>query len=341
MPDNKVLIYPFFIPCEKFKNTLIFPAMRRKNHKKGLKQSNQKAGKNRQTTLNVKESSELLPFLLAQMQGKSKSALKSQLSKGLISVDGKSVKQFNEPLKPGQKVTLNSHLENKPVADTKVQIMFEDPDIIIVFKKAGYLSIASNKEKVKTVYSFLTRHVQQEKESNKIYVIHRLDREISGLMVFAKNPKAEASLQASWALNLDKQEFFAIVEGEMKKTSGKVKSFLKENKAMVMYSSPSANDAMEALTHFEVIKKNADHSLVKINISTARKNQIRVHMKDLGHPIVGDEKYEGFSDPINRVALHGGLLVIQHPRTGNMVEFKRDLPTKFTNLMRGKVQEKK
>ncbi len=315
--------------------------MHRKNHKKGLKQSNLKPGKNRQTFLNVKEDAELLTFLLDQMQGKSKSALKSQLSKGLITVGGKVVKQFNEPLKAGQKVVLNTHLEAKPVSDSKVQIIFEDQDVIVVFKKAGYLSIASNKEKVKTTYNFLNNHVKKEKESNKIFVIHRLDREVSGLMLFAKNQKAEAKLQVSWTENIDKQEYLAIVEGEMKKTKGKVKSFLKENKAMVMYSSPSSNDAMEALTYFEVIKKNQEHSLVKINTTTARKNQIRVHMKDLGHPIVGDEKYESLTDPINRVALHASLLVFKHPKTGEMMEFKKDMPTKFTNLMRGKVKPKK
>ncbi len=312
--------------------------MHRKNHKKGLKQSNVKLGKNRQTFLKVKEASELLTFLLGHMQGKSKSALKSQLSKGLITVDGKMVKQFNEPLIAGQQVVLNTHLETKPVEDTKVQILFEDQDVIVILKKAGYLSIASNKEKVKTVYNFLTSHVKKEKDSNRVFVIHRLDREVSGLMVFAKTQKAEALLQTSWLQNLDKQEYIAVVEGELKKTKGKVKSFLKENKAMVMYSSPSSNDALEALTNFEVLKRTDTHSLVKIQPATARKNQIRVHMKDLGHPIVGDEKYEALTNPIKRVALHAGVLTFEHPRTGKMMEFKKDTPNKFTRLMRGKVK---
>jgi len=312
--------------------------MQRKNHKKGLKKTNNKPGKNRQTFFNVKEPAELLNFLLSQMQGKSKTAVKSQLSRGLITVDGKVVKQFNEPLTTGQKVTINSHPTEKPSKDAKIDVIFEDQDVIVVFKKAGYLSIASNKEKVKTAFNFVTSHVKKEKDSNRIYVIHRLDREASGLLVFAKNPKAEALLQTSWLENIDKQEYLAIVEGELKKTSGKVKSFLKENKAMVMYSSPSANNGLEALTYFEVIKKNESFSLVKIKTGTSRKNQIRVHMKDLGHPIVGDEKYESFIDPINRVALHGSLLVFKHPKTGEMMEFKKDIPTKFTNLMRGRLK---
>lgn len=275
-----------------------------------------------------------MAFLLEQMPGKSRSSIKSQLSKGLITVDGKAVKQFNHALSIGQKVILNTVLEKKPKTEGSVQIVFEDKDVLVVHKKAGFLSVGTEKEKAKTVFSFLNEHVKKEKESNRVYVIHRLDREISGLMLFAKNKKAEAMLQSSWQVNLNKQGYTAILEGELQKTKGRIKSFLKENRAMVMYSTQSPNDALEARTSFEVIKKNTDYSLVRIEIETARKNQIRVHMKDLGHPIVGDEKYEALTDPIKRVALHAGRLIFQHPSTGEMMKFEKDMPVKFQRLIK-------
>jgi len=280
----------------------------------------------------VKEPAELLSFLLGSITNQSRNSIKSMLGRGQVSVNGKQETAFNAPLQPGQTVTVSMERVVEQVPFVGLAILHEDEDIIVIKKDAGLLSIAASPEDNElTAYRQLTAHVRASHPDNRIFVVHRLDRDTSGVMMFAKSKDVQQTLQNNWQDIVKERSYVALVEGKVKKPEGTISSWLKESKTLKMYSSPYPNDGQHAVTHYKVLQSNANFSLLDVHLETGRKNQIRVHMEEIGHPIVGDKKYGARSKAIGRLGLHARILAFEHPTTGKLMRFETDIPKLFLN----------
>jgi 23S rRNA pseudouridine1911/1915/1917 synthase len=275
----------------------------------------------------------LMEYLQTRFPEKSRTAIKSLLTNKRVLVDGHPVSQFNFPLKPGNTITLGNSAAREKLDGADFNILFEDDHIIVVDKRAGMLSIATEKEKENTIYSMLSAYVKQTNRSSKIFIVHRLDRETSGVMVFAKSMEAKELLQQSWDTSIIRRTYLALVEGVIRHDSETVKSYLWEDKNYVMRSTQNPEDGQEAITHYKVLRRAKSFTLLEVALETGRKNQIRAHMQLVGNPIVGDKKYGAKTNPIGRVGLHANLLSFRHPLTGFTVTFHSPIPKKFTKLM--------
>jgi len=285
------------------------------------------------TILTVSENTELMQFLLTGLPKKSRNNIKSLLANKQVIVEGKWIKQFNHKLFPGQKVEIRWNRIPEEKKYPGIKIIHEDADIIVIEKEAGMLSIATDREKTKTAYSLLSSHVKSQSPNNKIFVIHRLDRDTSGLMMFAKNESVKRQLQSSWDETISERTYLALVEGVPVKPEGTITSFLRESKALIVYSSQNPKDGQKAITHYQTIKSGNAYSMLKVNLETGKKNQIRVHMMDIGYPVAGDKKYGAKTNPIGRLGLHAWVLAFSHPITKEAMRFETPIPTKFLYLV--------
>ncbi|PWK13409.1 RluA family pseudouridine synthase [Tumebacillus permanentifrigoris] len=294
----------------------------------------QSHGKSKQFT--VKEPEELLAFLLKSITNLSRNSVKSLLSRGQIWVNDQVVTAYNFPLKPGQSVSVGEKKAAVSEAPRMngVTIMYEDDDIIVIQKESGLLSIASETETEMTAYRQLMEHVRRDNPQNRIFVVHRLDRDTSGVMMFAKSQDVQQTLQNSWNETVKERTYIALVEGKVKKPEGTISSWLKESKTLLMYSNPYPNGGQHAVTHYKVLKSNPNFSLLEVNLETGRKNQIRVHMQDIGHPVVNDRKYGAKTKSISRLGLHARVLAFDHPTTGALMRFETAIPKMFLNAFK-------
>ena len=280
----------------------------------------------------VTKECELLEFLLETFKSQSRNSVKSLLSSHRVSVDGAPVSQFNFKLYPEDTIIIsNSPIKKK--TRSKLPIIYEDDDLIVINKPSGLLSIASDNEKSSTAYRMLSDYVQQKDKHNRVFVVHRLDEDTSGVFMIAKNVQIQQALQEHWNDIVKKRGYYAIVEGIMEKKSDTIKSYLKKNSQNLMYSSKKAGDGQLAITHYRVIKENKKYSLLDVNIDTGRKNQIRVHLGERGHYIIGDDKYGKPANPIKRLGLHAYELDFIHPFTGKLVKFTAPMPKEFSLLV--------
>ena len=280
----------------------------------------------------VKQECELLTFLLETFKGQSRNSVKSMLSSHRVSIDGAPVTQFNFKLYPGDTVIISSTPIRKKTR-SNLPIIYEDDELIVINKPSGLLSIASDKEKGSTAYRMLSDYVQQKDKHNRIFVVHRLDEDTSGVLMVAKNPKIQKALQDNWNEIVTKRGYYAIVEGVMENKEGTVKSYLKKNAQNMMYSSKDKNGQF-SITHYKVMKTSDEYSLLDVNIDTGRKNQIRVHMGDLGHHVIGDDKYGEPKNPLKRLGLHAYCLEFKHPLTGKKMKFETKMPDEFMSLFK-------
>lgn len=214
----------------------------------------------------------------------------------------------------------------------KLDIIYQDKYIIVINKPCGLLTVSTEKEKDNTLYHQVYTYEKQKNKNNKIFIVHRLDKDTSGLVIFAKSEKIKHILQDNWNELVKKREYIALVCGVVKKDKDIIKSYIKENKNYISYSSNKKNDGKLAITIYEKIKNNSKYSLLKINILTGRKNQIRVHMNDIGHKIVGDKKYKSPLNPINRLGLHATKLEMIHPITKEVLIFESNIPKIFNSV---------
>ena len=281
----------------------------------------------------VKKECELLSFLLETFSNQSRNSVKSLLGSHRVSVDGAPVTQFNFKLYPGDTVIISTSPIKKKTR-SKLPIIYEDDEIIVINKPSGLLSIASDKEKGSTAYRMLSDYVQQKDKHNRVFVVHRLDEDTSGVLMVAKNVKIQLALQEKWNDIVSKRGYYAIVEGVMEKPSGTIKSYLKKNAQNMMYSSKKPGDGQLAITHYKVMKSTDTYSLLDVNIDTGRKNQIRVHLGEMGHHIIGDDKYGEPADPIKRLGLHAYELDLTHPITGKKMKFTAPTPKEFDLLFK-------
>jgi 23S rRNA pseudouridine1911/1915/1917 synthase len=294
------------------------------------KQQSQTSNQDKVTQWIVQEPAELMKELLDKLSKHGRNSVKSILARGQVTVEGKVITKYNYSLKQGQQVTVHWGRVTPEMKFTGLKIIHEDQDIIVINKEAGLLSIASPTEKELTAYRQLTEYVRRTNSDNRIFIVHRLDRDTSGLMLYAKNEQAQQKLQNAWQDAVLERSYVALVEGAVKKQEGTIKSWLKESKTLLMYSSHKPNDGQEAITHYKVIESSREYSLLEVHLETGRKNQIRVHMQDIGHPIVGDKKYGSRKNIIGRLGLHARILAFHHPATGEILRFETQIPGKLT-----------
>jgi 23S rRNA pseudouridine1911/1915/1917 synthase len=280
-------------------------------------------------TYTVTEPAELLPFLLTHITGRGRNAIKSILSRGQVSVNGKTTTRHNLQLHPGQTVVIETEKAAQPEVLDGLTIVHEDDDLIIIQKDAGLLSIATGEENEVTAYRQLMEHVRRSNPKNRIFVVHRLDRDTSGVMMFAKSERIQQTLQNTWKDTVKERSYVALVEGTVKKPEGTVSSWLKETATLKMYSSPYEGDGLHAVTHYKLIQSNRHFSLLEVKLETGRKNQIRVHMADIGHPIAGDKKYGAETKTVGRLGLHARVLSFIHPTTSDLMTFESPIPKTF------------
>ena len=215
----------------------------------------------------------------------------------------------------------------------KINIVYQDKFMLIINKPHKLLTISTNNEKERTLFHKVFNYEKQKHKNNKVFIVHRLDRETSGLIIFAKNEHVKKVLQDNWDKLIKTRGYVSVVEGTVKEDNGTVKNYLKENNEFITYSSDKIDDGKLAITKYKTLKRSKKYSLLHIELLTGRKNQIRVHMTDLGHPIVGDKKYGSNINPINRMALHAYKLELTHPITNENLSFETTIPKVFLNLL--------
>src|SRR5580658_6677856 len=282
----------------------------------------------------VDQPAELLPFLFASWPTTKKKQVRTWLKHQAVLVNGRVVTQFNHPLKPGDVVAIRSDRYAAPdtVIAAGIKVHFEDATLIVIDKPPDLLTIASEAEQEKTVYFQLTDYLRAgSRARERVWIVHRLDRETSGLMVFAKTPEAKSILQTGW----DKIEkrYQAVVEGLLPDDKGTFQSWLDETNPFKVFSVPRSATTRHAVTHYRVRKRNRGRTLVELTLETGRRHQIRVHLADAGCPVVGDTKYGAKTNPAKRLGLHAWTLRFPHPVTNQQLHFESPLPPELARLV--------
>ena len=285
------------------------------------------------TGFTVKEPAELLPYVMKALDGISRNKAKAILTSGGIQVNQKVQRQHDFMLKIGDKVEISKKKPSATLVSKFVKVVYEDAYIIVIEKSIGILSMASSHHAF-SVKSVLDDYFRKSHQKCTAHVVHRLDRDTSGLLVYAKTIEAEQILEHNWREIVTDRRYLAVVSGDLEQEEGSVESWLKDNKAFFTYSSPTDNGGKYALTHYKKLKSNGKHTLVELKLETGRKNQIRVHMQDLDHPVCGDIKYGNGDNPIGRLALHAYRLHFYHPITNQPMEFETPWPKAFTAVFK-------
>ena len=281
----------------------------------------------------VTEEQPLLEFLLSNVK-QSKNKIKLTLQGQGVKVNGKTITQFDYQLQPGMKVAVSKTKRNQQAFKSRyVKIVYEDRWLIVIEKQPGILSMAGGHSSL-NVKTVLDDYFKKSRQKCTAHVVHRLDRDTSGLMVYAKDMETEQILEHNWHQIVYDRRYVAVLSGEMEQDEGTIENWLKDNKAYITYSSPVDNGGKLAITHFHVLDRTTDHSLVEFKLETGRKNQIRVHAADIGHPVCGDVKYGNGDDPLHRLCLHAWLLCFEHPWTHQPMEFETTIPATFKHLFK-------
>ncbi len=264
----------------------------------------------------VKKEMTLIDFLL---QSYNRKTVKNLLKYKQVYINEKPVSQHDYLLK------INDHVEIKKAKSSSLDIIYEDDEFIVINKPYGLLSMSDGKEKEKTAYHQVSEYVKKQHHQNKIYIVHRLDRETSGIIMFCKNKKIRDLLQQDWNQIVTDRGYIAVVEGVMDRKKDVLKNYLVENKNQYVYIT-SKDKGKLAITHYQVIKETKYYSLLAIHLETGRKNQIRVQLAHLHHPITGDKKYGAKTNKINRLALHANRFAFIHPVTKKQFVFETECP---------------
>ena len=277
----------------------------------------------------------LINVLRNNLKKYSKNNIKSFLSKEMVLVNNKVQTRYDYLVHKTDKINIRETKIKVPKLKNNLNIIYEDEDIIVINKPYGLLSIATEKEKEYTLYHFVSSYLKDRNKNNKVYIIHRLDKDTSGVVMFAKNLKTKNLFQNNWDNLIRNRCYYAVVNGTLKEKEGTIKEYLIENdKSFMVYKTNNKKDGKLAITDYKVLKENKNYSLLDINIKTGRKNQIRVAMQGLNTPIVGDKKYGDGKSLINRMALHHYKLELFDPRTNKKIMFKAEMPTSFKKLIK-------
>lgn len=278
----------------------------------------------------VREKNTLLEYLENELD-LSRKKIKSYLVHGMIYIDRQKVTQYNFPLDVGMKI----EIDTKTKKQLPFTILYEDNFILVVDKPSNLLTIATKKEKEKTLYHYVREYVKSSNKKNKIFIVHRLDKDTSGVVLFAKDLETKNEFQKNWNSYVKKREYIAIVHGILEKKSGRLVSQLLETKTNFVYVTDK-KEGKEAITNYEVIKENGLYSMLKVDIETGRKNQIRVQLSHINHAIVGDKKYQMNEDrkDVSRLYLHASKLQIFYKKKRSIVTFESPLPDSFHKFIR-------
>ena len=283
----------------------------------------------------------LMEFVAGFMPDAKRNDLKKWLKYGHLMVDGIVSKGFDTPVEPGSLVELNLSRPFVTFQHRRLELVYEDDDIIVVNKGYGLLSVGTGRpgadgkvKKEETAYNILKDYVKQKNPANKIFVVHRLDRDTSGLMMFAKSIEAQTAMQHNWNNMVLSRKYVAVVEGVVEAPEGVIESNLEETGSFHVYSTHEQGEGKKAVTRYKVLQRGRTSTLVEFNLDTGRKNQIRVHSSDIGHPIVGDRKYGAAASSLHRLALHARSLSFAHPMTRKYMNFETPIPTKFIGFVR-------
>lgn len=271
----------------------------------------------------VNEEDTLYKYLRKTLTNKSKNNIKTMLKNECIMVNDKIITKYDYKLNNNDIIYINKKEDN-------LKIIYEDNNIIVIDKPTKLLTISNKDEKENTLYHMVSDYLKKEKK--KVFIIHRLDFDTSGVIMFAKNSKVQKMYQDNWNTLAKKREYIAVVEG-ITNSKGHIESYLKQTKTLQVYSTKN-KDGLFSITDYERIKYNSNYSLLKIFISTGRRNQIRCHMSDINHPILGDKRYKSKNNPLNRLCLHASLLEITNPKTNKVMTFVSPYPEEFDNIIK-------
>lgn len=282
----------------------------------------------KETAYPVESPALLLDFLLSHVAGQSRNSIKHLLSRGQVLVDNVPQKQFDLPLSPGQTVTV---LPQARGAALPFPVLYEDGGLLVIHKPAGLLSVATDTQKSRTAYRFTADYLRARDPRSRLFVVHRLDRDTSGVLLFAKDEGLKNALQEDWNGLVKKRGYWAVAEGEALPDSGECRSRLTESKAHRVYSS-KGDKGKEAVTRYTVLARRKGYSLLDVELDTGRKNQIRAHLAELGHPVAGDDKYGARTSPMGRLGLHACELSLTDPRSGKLLSFTTPPPEGFRRM---------
>lgn len=284
--------------------------------------------------------SALLQYLYEILAGQSRTSIKAYLTHARITVNGQSTTAFDHPVRKGDRISI---LEKGMIMkkrggekETRVKIVFEDAWLIVANKRSGVLSMSTGAEGEVTAYSLLSDYVKRMYGRNsRIFIVHRIDRETSGLIIFAKDERTKMKLQENWNESVLERKYCAILEGRPQEVAGTIHSWLKENpKSLKVSSSPVDNGGKEATTHYRTVSSGEHFSLAEFELETGRKHQIRVHASLIGCPVTGDRRYGAKENPMGRIALHARSIKFRHPVTGKIMSFDTGLPNAFKAVMK-------
>lgn len=281
----------------------------------------------------VTQEGTLLPFLLEHLKGKSRNNVKSLLTRKLVAVDGQPTSRYDFPLKPGQTVTILP-VSAPGLTSLPFPILYEDERLIAVNKPAGLLSVGNERERVRTAYRKVSDYVKSKDVNAKIFVVHRLDRETSGVLIFARDPDTQRAFQEHWNSIVTRRGYRAVVEGVPRPAEDTITSHLVETATHLVFSGQPGLNSRRAVTHYRTMAAGGGFALLDVAIDTGRKNQIRVHMQDIGHPVAGDKQYGSKTNPLGRLCLHASELSLTDPVTGKALSFVARMPKEFSRLVR-------
>jgi RluA family pseudouridine synthase len=286
----------------------------------------------RRVKFRVESSGELLEILAASFPEASKSTLREMLKSGRVSVGDEVEKSAKRKLKKGESVEVGRKTTASNL-DPRVALLFEDDDLIVIIKPSGLLTVGTAGEQEETLQRYLNAYMRSRRGS-RVHVVHRLDRDTSGVMMFAKNFGTKELLKDTFAAHDIERVYVAIVEGKPPKETGTIKSYLREDAATLIVSSTNDRTAGKlAVTHYKVVESGKRYSKVEVRLETGRKNQIRAHFSENGFPIAGDQRYGAKSNPVDRLCLHAFLLGFKHPKTGKALTFTAPVPEAMKNVM--------
>ncbi len=287
-----------------------------------------------QNVLRVGRPCTLLAFLCESFPERSRKSVKALIEQKQLMIRDQFITGFNYALTPGMEVIVLKKKTSQNLTLRKMNLIYEDEHLIVIEKSAGLLSVASDKGTEETAFSILKSAGKKNHRDAELHVVHRLDRDTSGIMMFAKSKEIQQKLQDNWDALVTKRIYYAVVEGCVKNVKGEIVSSLKEDKSLKVYSSPTPGDGQQAITRYRVLKTNPRYSMLEVELKTGRKNQIRVHLQDIGHSIAGDRKYGAKTNPLHRLALHAGILAFTHPATGKRMHFETPIPAILETVFR-------
>lgn len=280
----------------------------------------------------VQEETTLLPFLLQTLKDKNRTEIKALLGYRHIAIRGKAVTQFDAPLMPGDTVEVNFGRSFYKFNNPQVKVLYEDEWLLVIEKASGLLSVANATSKEKNAFHIMQDYVKHDNPKAELYVCHRLDQYTSGILMFAKNQDLQMELRENWDFYIKERRYICVTERVPEVPEDEIRSYLEENDRMQVHSTDNDVKGKLAITHYRVMQNRGRYALVDVEIMTGRKNQIRVHMAEMGCPIAGDMKYGAETNPGRRLMLHNYRFSFVHPVSGELMRFSLSVPQLFRKL---------